>query len=108
MSIFGDILSKIFPSNHPAVARAQATPAAPSAVSPAAPVTAAAPTTPPVDVEKILTDRAAQSGQALNWRTSIVDLMKLLGLNSSLAARKALASELHYTGDSNDSSTMNV
>ncbi len=107
MSIFGDILGKIFPSSHPAVVQAQA--AAPTA-APAAPVpaTAAAPAAPPVDVEKILTDKAAQSGQTLNWQTSIVDLMKLLGLDSSLQARKTLAGELHYTGDTNDSATMNV
>ncbi len=109
MSIFGDILSKIFPSSHPAVVQAQAAPAAPTAT--AAPVSApatAAPAAPPVDVEKILTDKASQSGQPLNWQTSIVDLMKLLGLDSSLAARKTLAGELHYSGDTNDSATMNV
>jgi hypothetical protein len=48
------------------------------------------------------------SGQQLNWRTSIVDLLKLLGLDSSLDARKRLASELHYTGNTEDSATMNV
>ena len=46
--------------------------------------------------------------EKLNWKQSIVDLMKLLGLDSSLAARKELAKELHYTGDTNDSATMNV
>ena len=108
MSIFGDILSKIFPSSHPAVAQAQvASPgASTSSATPATP--AAAPAAPPVDVEKILTDKAAQSGQTLNWQTSIVDLMKLLGMDSSLGARKTLAGELHYTGDTNDSATMNV
>ena len=90
MSIFGDILSKIFSSSHPAVVQAQAAPAATGA-APAAPVAAAAAAAPPVDVEKILTDKAAQSGQTLNWQTSIVDLMKLLGMDSSLAARKTLA-----------------
>ncbi len=108
MSIFGDILSKIFPSSHPAVV-AQASPRA-TAAAPAAPSTpaAAAPAAQPVDVEKILTDKAAQSGQTLNWQTSIVDLMKLLGMDSSLGARKTLAGELHYSGDTNDSATMNV
>ncbi|WP_407527288.1 DUF3597 domain-containing protein [Methylobacterium oryzisoli] len=61
-----------------------------------------------VDVEAVLTDLASKSGQPLNWRTSIVDLMKLLNLDSSLSARKELAAELHYTGDTNDSAAMNV
>lgn len=51
---------------------------------------------------------AAESPEKLNWQTSIVDLMKLLGLDSSLSARKSLASELHYTGDISDSASMNV
>ncbi len=113
MSIFGDILSKIFPSNHPAVAQAQTQSASPAAASGSAPSTspsavAGAASAPPVDVQKILTDKAAQSGQQLNWQTSIVDLLKLLGMDSSLTARKSLASELHYSGDTNDSATMNV
>ncbi|MEH3143847.1 MAG: DUF3597 domain-containing protein [Methylobacterium frigidaeris] len=61
-----------------------------------------------VDVEAVLNDMASKAGQTLNWRTSIVDLMKLLGLDSSLSARKELAQELNYTGDTNDSATMNV
>ena len=55
-----------------------------------------------------MTDKAAQSGQTLKWQTSIVDLMKLLGMDSSLGARKTLAGELHYSGDTNDSATMNI
>lgn len=62
----------------------------------------------PVDVEAVLNDLAAKNPQELNWRTSIVDLMKLLDIDSSLAARKALADELHYTGDKSDSASMNV
>lgn len=61
-----------------------------------------------VDVEQILNAKAKAAGQPLNWRTSIVDLMKLLDLDSSLAARKELAQELDYKGDMNDSATMNV
>jgi len=61
-----------------------------------------------VDVTQLLEGMNAKSGEKLNWRTSIVDLMKLLGLDSSLDARKSLAQELHYTGDTNDSATMNV
>jgi zona occludens toxin (predicted ATPase) len=115
MSIFGTILSKIFPIGHPATqntadpasapAPAQAAATAASSDTPAAAPAAAA---QPVDVEAVLTALAAQHSETLNWRTSIVDLMKLLNLDSSLAARKELAGELHYTGDTNDSASMNV
>jgi hypothetical protein len=53
-------------------------------------------------------DLAGKASQQLNWRTSIVDLMKLINLDSSLTARKELAQELHYTGDMNDSASMNI
>ena len=56
----------------------------------------------------MLTKLAAQNKEKLDWRRSIVDLMKLLKLDSSLSARKALAKELHYTGNPNDSASMNV
>ena len=62
----------------------------------------------PVDVEQVMTDLAAKSDQKLNWQTSIVDLMKLLGIDSSLQNRKELARELGYTGDTNDSAAMNI
>ncbi|GBQ48168.1 DUF3597 domain-containing protein [Komagataeibacter sucrofermentans] len=106
MSIFGTILSKIFGS-HTAAA---ATPAATPAAAPAAATPAAAPAAPaqPVDVDAVLSALAAKNPEKLNWQTSIVDLMKLLGLDSSLAARKELATELHYSGDMNDSASMNV
>ena len=78
---------------------------APSA-APAASTATAAP--PVVDVETVLETRAAGTKQTLDWRHSIVDLMKLVGIDSSLANRKALAQELGYTGDMNDSATMNV
>ena len=61
-----------------------------------------------VDISKILSDMAAKSGEPLNWRTSIVDLMKLVGMDSSLTARKDLAAELGYTGDTADSAAMNI
>ena len=61
-----------------------------------------------VDVEAVLTDLAAKNKQKLDWRKSIVDLMKLLDLDSGQAARKKLAEELHYTGDMKDSAKMNV
>jgi hypothetical protein len=61
-----------------------------------------------VDIEPLLDRMAAQKNQKLDWRHSIVDLMKLLDLDSSLAARKELAKELHYTGDMNNSAEMNI
>jgi hypothetical protein len=69
---------------------------------------AAAPQQQPVDIEAVLTGMASQNPQKLDWRHSIVDLMKLLGLDSSLGARKELAQELHYDGDANDSAAMNM
>lgn len=115
MSIFGSIMSAVF-GGHPAAAASQAD-APPAASSGGAPPSVsgdssnAAPQQTPaasVDVAEVLTAKAAQAGQPLDWRSSIVDLMKLLGLDSSLAARKELAGELHYTGDTNDSAGMNV
>ncbi|MEX3931810.1 DUF3597 domain-containing protein [Paraburkholderia phymatum] len=110
MSIFSTILSKIFPSSHPAVQAATAAPEdAPVAEPASAPAEApAAAPAEPVDVEAILTALADQNPEKLNWRTSIVDLMKLLGLDSSLAVRKQLAEELNYSGDTNDSAAMNI
>ena len=102
MGILSTIFSKIFPSSHAAPA-----PAAPSASTSAAP---AAPATPvqQVDVEAILNGLAQKNPQKLNWSTSIVDLMKLLDMDSSLTARKTLAQELKFTGDTNDSASMNI
>ena len=111
MSILGNIFSKIFPSSHaaPAPAAAATAPAAAPAPAPAAKPAAAAPTPmQQVDVEAILNGLAQKSAEKLNWRTSIVDLMKLLGLDSSLGARKELAQELKYSGDMNDSASMNL
>lgn len=62
----------------------------------------------PVDVEAVLTGMAEKNPQKLDWRHSIVDLMKLLNLDSGLASRKQLADELHYTGDKEDSASMNI
>ncbi len=62
----------------------------------------------PVDVEAIMTDLESKSGHKSNWRHSIVDLMSLLGMDNSLTERKELAKELGYTGDMNDSATMNI
>ena len=62
----------------------------------------------PVDVEPLLDGMAAKNKQKLDWRHSIVDLMKLLDLDSGLPARKELAKELNYTGDMDDSAAMNI
>ncbi|MET0742157.1 MAG: DUF3597 domain-containing protein, partial [Microvirga sp.] len=62
----------------------------------------------PADVEASLSALAAKSGEKLNWRTSIVDLLKLLDLDSSLTARKELAEELNYTGARDGSAEMNI
>jgi hypothetical protein len=128
MSIFGSILSAIHHHSgqaapapggsaaKPATAGSGAPTGAPTAggAAPAAmppPVPSAAPSSVPkgtVDVAAIMDKLAGQSKEKLDWRHSVVDLMKLLDLDSSLAARKTLAQELHYTGNTNDSATMNV
>lgn len=122
MGILSNIFRKIFPSSHPAAAQAkpQATPGSmqsqPSQTaqqtSPqAAPRPATAPPAAPmemVDVEAILNKMAQSAGEPLNWRTSIVDLLKLLNLDSSLQSRKELAQELDYKGDTGDSASMNI
>ncbi|NHN89143.1 DUF3597 domain-containing protein [Acetobacter conturbans] len=108
MSIFGKIVSAIF--GHAEAATPDAAAATSGTVAPGAAPVAGATAAPaaPVDVDAVLTALAAKSGQQLNWQQSIVDLLKLLGLDSSLDARKQLATELHYTGDQNDTATMNV
>src|SRR5687767_9458184 len=105
MSIFSSIMSKIFGSSEAAAAPASAASASSSAASGSASQTqtTASAGGQRVDVEAILTDLASKNSQKLNWRTSIVDLMKLLNLDSSLQARQELARELHYSGDMNDS-----
>ena len=105
MSIFGSILSKIFPSAQAAPEPAPA-PAPAAAGAPAPAVAAPPPAIPLGDVAAVLD--AMPGAASLNWRTSIVDLMKLLGLDSSLAARKELAAELSYGQDTSDSAKMNI
>jgi 3-oxoacyl-ACP reductase-like protein len=114
MSIFGKIKDAIFgnkaaarpnaPSTPPAAGRAPSAGSAPSASQPKP--TQSAPQ--PVDVEAVLQKMAADNKQQLNCRTSIVDLMKLLGMDSSMENRKELARELGYTGDTGDSAAMNI
>jgi len=109
MGILSNIFHKIFPSSHQEAAPTPASGAPATTPAAAAPAPNAVPASrPEVDVEAILNEKAAKAGQPLNWRTSIVDLLKLLDLDSSLTARKELAHELHYTGDTGDSAAMNV
>ena len=111
MSILGKIVSSIFGHASAAPAGTPSAPGAPSAApagKPPTPATGAAGAAGAVDVEAILTKLAASNKEKLDWQKSIVDLMKLLNLDSSLTARKELADELHFTGDKNDSATMNI
>lgn len=112
MSVFGSILSKIF---HPGQAKAAPAPqTAPSAAAPTAQpapqaqAPAAAQPTEAVDVAAVLDAMGRDSSQTLDWRHSIVDLMKLLSIDSSLQNRTELAGELGYTGDTHDSASMNI
>ena len=108
MSIFGKIMSAIFGSKAtatPAGGGTTASGGAASTGSAAGPASAPAQT---VDVAAIVDKAAAAKGEKLEWRTSIVDLMKALDIDSSFSARKELAKELGYTGDSNDSASMNI
>ena len=119
MSILGNILGGIFnrkdapkpapaPQAAPQAAPAPTPTAAPTPAPASTPAPAAAAPAQPVDVAGILDFKNSVRDEKLNWRTSIVDLMKLLGLDSSLAERKALADELGYTGDKSDSAAMNI
>lgn len=113
MSFFGKIKDAIFGKAHAETAPVKTSPSEPN-VS-AGPITSHNPTpvgssVPAGDVEiaSILDDAVKANGQKLDWRHSIVDLLKALNIDSSLSARKELASELGYTGDTNDSATMNI
>ena len=105
MSIFGKIMSAIFGS------KADAAPAGGGAAAGSASGGSSSASASPaqtVDVAPILDKAVAAKKEKLEWRTSIVDLMKALDIDSSFAARKELAKELGYTGDSNDSASMNI
>lgn len=122
MSILSKIFGKIFPSANAGTPAPGSTgggalssqdAAAASAASDAASRAAAAAavgsaTMPEVDVEAVLDEMARNNPEKLNWKTSIVDLMKLLKLDSSLGERKELAKELGYSGDTSDSASMNI
>jgi len=108
MSIFSTIMTKIFGHAEAAPASGSAGSAASASSQDAS--SSATPSAPsaPVDVDAVLTRLASEKGQTLNWRTSIVDLLKLLDMDSSLEARKHLAQELHYSESTDDSAAMNV
>ena len=127
MGLLSNLISKIFshaPATVPAATSAPAAASAPPAATAAAtqptpvpatapPPAAAAPSAqkpaaPVVDIAAVMNGLAAKNPEKLDWKRSIVDLMKLVGMDSSLSARKELATELHYTGDMNDSASMNV
>ena len=121
MGLLSNLISKIFSHSSPATAAAtggaSAAPATAPSTASAQPASAPAAAPPPaapaapakaVDVAAILDGLAAKNPEKLDWKKSIVDLMKLVGMDSSFGARKQLAQELNYTGDPNDSASMNV
>ena len=130
MSMFGNIVSALFhhaPAAAPAETAAADAPASAATTSDPAPAGGGAATPPAagaptaaaapaasgsapqtVDAKAVLEGLAAKNPQKLDWQHSIVDMMKLLGLDSSLSNRKQLAGELHYTGNTDDSASMNV
>lgn len=109
-AIFGNAVAAEAPPAQPSPAPASSTatqPTAPTRSAPAATPAPAALSSAP-DIAAILDKAVAAKGQKLNWKNSIVDLMKALNIDSSLGARKELAHELNYTGDMNDTVTMNL
>ena len=124
MGLFSNIMNKIFhaganaaappdairpgQSNESRVAAAERTGLPVGVAAPAGMQPGTATAQGPVDGAAILDGMAAKHHEKLDWKHSIVDLMKLVGMDSSLAERKELAKDLHYTGDTNDSATMNM
>ena len=105
MGLFNNLMSKIFGSSSVAASQPAG---APSSAPAAAGSAGASPAAQTVDVAAVLDGLAAKNPEKLDWKHSIVDLMKLVGMDSSFTARKQLAAELHYSGDPNDSASMNV
>jgi hypothetical protein len=113
MGLFQDLMNKIFhsPTGSSTAAPASGAPGATSAASQtvSTPTTSANPQRiTEIDVAAILDKRASENKQKLDWKHSIVDLMKLVGMDSSLSARRDLAADLKYSGDTSDSATMNM
>ncbi len=122
MGILSKIFDKVFHHNKPqesdasgseesttpSGAPAQPTDTPPTSAQPTDSQSASVSSMSQTDVEAVLNGMLAKQSQKLNWQTSIVDLMKLLDIDSSLQSRKELAQELNYTGDMNDSAVMNI
>lgn len=116
MSLFSSLLNKVLGVSTPIITSTSGpSPAAPIAGTPSSPATPEAATPPPaaappkeVDVAAVLDGLAAKNSENLDWKRSIVDLMKLVGMDSSFSSRKELAKELSYPGDTGDSAAMNV
>jgi hypothetical protein len=111
MGLFGELMNKIFnraTSGEAAAASPASSPAAAGSPGSGSPTQAPAQVASQVDVAAILDRMASESKQKLDWKHSIVDLMKLVGMDSSLSARRELAADLHYSGDTNDTATMNM
>ena len=118
MGILSNIFSKIFSRNDKDATATSSVGVATnaSALSTTAPSASSGTNSQPAatsvmsetDVEAVLDGMAAKEVQKLNWQTSIVDLMKLLDIDSSLQSRKELAKELNYSGDTSDSASMNI
>lgn len=111
MGMFGNLMQKIFRGSAKAERPFDAAPPTagiqPASTGGAASGPAAGPISQ-VDVAAVLDKLASENSQKLDWKHSIVDMMKLLDMDSSLSARKELATELNYTGDMNDSASMNM
>jgi hypothetical protein len=115
MNILETIKSKVLgkapaspPAAAPAAPSAQASGMTNAAPSAPAPASSSAPPGPSVDVAAVLDDLSDKKTEKLDWRHSVVDLMKLLSVDSSLLARTELAKELHYDGDTSNSASMNI
>jgi hypothetical protein len=108
MSIFGKLMGAIFFTKADAAPGATPAGGSASSVNSTSGLSSASSPATSVDVAPILDKAVAAKNEKLEWRTSIVDLMKALDIDSSLNTRKELAKELHYTGDTKDSAGMNI
>ena len=115
MSILGNIISRIVNRGRPAQTGAPVNGKAPTSTPPSTATQASAKPQGPavqrlddVDVAQLLDEMAGKQQQKLDWRQSIVDLMKLLGMDSTLSERRELAQELGYKGDTKDTAAMNA
>ena len=112
MGLFSDLMGRIFHGGSAGAQRTQGAPLGQPSTQPSNPTgggaSPQAQAAAPVDVAAILNKMASENPQKLDWKRSIVDLMKLVGMDSSLNARRELAADLHYSGDTGDTATMNM